>query len=750
MDDEVGRIARALRDEARAVNERRVLVLAGEQAHTHAAVRTALDALDCPAAETALVGPDPFLDCEHHGQKHAGELLGRTLTTVVLDASETLRPNALGRAVGAVDGGGLLVLLTPPLSSWPDLQGGFEESLAVPPFDVTDVTGNFRSRLVTLLRAHPGIGIVDCDAEAVERNGLTHPAPRLARPSPSPPGEHAFPDAAYARCLTGDQVDAVADLERLRDDGQALVLEADRGRGKSSAAGIAAGALAAEGRDVLVTAPSYGNAAEVFARADAVLAELDALDSRDRPDAPKRLDACDGCVRYEPPVAAEALPDDPDVVVVDEAAALSVRQLEALLHAPAVAYATTVHGYEGAGRGFSVRFRDRLAESDHEVTEVPLTEPIRYAAGDPLEVWAFRALLLDASPAVDPLVADATPETVAYESLTSADLLADEHRLSETFGLLVSAHYRTEPNDLARLLDAPNVAVRALVHDGHVTSVALLAREGDLPADLRAEMYAGGRVRGNMLPDVLTTQLRDESAGETVGWRVLRIATHHAVRSRGLGSALLDAVRTEARDRGLDWLGVGYGATPELIRFWRTNGFRTVHLSTTRNATSGEHSAIMLDPLSADGATLSRRHSEWFARRIESMLSDPLSDLDPDVVREACRATDAEIPLALTDTEWRLVVGATTGAGMFDTAPRPFRRLALRHLVDPADESALTDQQERLLVRKVLQAAPWPQVADDLEYLNPAAAMRSLGEAYAPIVELYGTDDARRERERLS
>jgi len=94
-------------------------------------------------------------------------------------------------------------------------------------------------------------------------------------------------------------------------------------------------------------------------------------------------------------------------------------------------------------------------------------------------VWAFRALLLDARPPVEPLVDDATPESVDYRRLEAAEALADERLLREAFGLLVLAHYRTEPNDLARLLDAPNLEARALTHDGHVVSVALLAREGN-------------------------------------------------------------------------------------------------------------------------------------------------------------------------------------------------------------------------------------------------------------------------------
>ena len=33
----------------------------------------------------------------------------------------------------------------------------------------------------------------------------------------------------------------------------------------------------------------------------------------------------------------------------------------------------------------------------------------------------------------------------------------------------------------------------------------------------------------------------------------------------------------------VDYLGVGYGATPRLVEFWTDCGYRTVHLSTTRN-----------------------------------------------------------------------------------------------------------------------------------------------------------------------
>ncbi|MEF8840449.1 MAG: tRNA(Met) cytidine acetyltransferase TmcA [Haloarculaceae archaeon] len=763
MTRELADIVRALSAEARHADERRLLVLAGARAATDDAATAALDAVDRLAAGATVLtdGPLEVPGATRLPLDRSGDLLGTTRGTVLLDCHDETRPNAIGRAVGAVDGGGLLVLLAPPLEAWPGTRDGFDDGLAVPPFGVEAVTGRFRRRLVRTLREHPGIAIVDVDSGTVERDGLTDAAPwrpTEAAGPPEPPTDPVFPRAAYDACITGDQRRALSALEALLDPGSAVVVSADRGRGKSSAAGLAAGALAAEGRDVLVTAPGYRNAAEVFARARELLGTLDTLADADEP-AHVLSTVEGGRVRFVLPTEVLDLSDDPDAVLVDEAAALPVRLLEGLLDADApLAFATTVHGYEGAGRGFDVRFRDRLAASDREVTDMSMTDPIRYAAGDPVETWAFRALLLDARPPVDQLVEEATPADCEYVELGAEALLADEHRLREAFGLLVLAHYRTEPDDLARLLDAPNVAVRALTHGGRVVSVALLAREGGLSVERRRRMYEGERVRGNMLPDVLTSQLRDEGAGEPVGLRVLRIATHPAVRSRGLGSRLLEAVTADARagrfewpagvDSTVDYLGVGYGATPRLLRFWAENGFGTLHLSTTRNDASGEYSALMSRPLTETGRALRDRTARWFRRRVGSVLADALDDADSDVVREALAATALPEPVEpdLSDREWRTVAAAAFGPGLYDAAPRPFRELALEHLVGGGVE--LSADAERLLVRKVLQTHSWKQVPEEGPYVSKREAMRALGAAYRPLVDRYGTEVAREEADR--
>lgn len=745
-------LARRLIEEARAHDERRLLVLSGSRPTTVERAGEVLEAVDVPPEETTYVGPGEPFHCECLGYDRTAELLGTTRTVVLLDCHGRCEPNAIGRLVGAVDGGGLFVLLTPPLSGWDERRDDFDERLAVPPFDVADVTGFFRRRFVGSLRQHRGVALVDAETGTIERDGLVSSEPR-GRPDgsdgPAIPGTHRFPVEAYERCLTADQVDALATFESLLETPRAVVVEANRGRGKSAAAGLAAASLAAGGDDVLVTAPAYRNARTLLSHARTLLAGLGggpADDSTTGLDAvPRRLDAGEGHIQYRRPVEAGDRAGEYDVTVVDEAAALPVHVLSRTLECDRVAYVTTTHGYEGAGRGFTVRFDDRLGESRHEVTRLQLATPIRYAPGDPVEVWSFRALALDARPPVADVVGDAEPETVTYRRLESRELLADEALLGEVFGLLVLAHYRTEPNDLARMLDAPNVSVHGLFHDGHPVTVALLAREGNLPAEQRASVYEGSRIRGNLVPDVLTSQLRDERAGETVGYRVMRIATHDAVRSRGLGSQLLADVREELP--AVDWFGVGYGATPELVRFWGRNGYVPVHLSTTRNRRSGEHSAVMLDPRSPAGEELCERHVEWFLARLPGMLADSLDSVDPDVVRELCRATPAEPRLDLSGWDWRHVAAVAVGPGIFEMAPTPVRRLALRALVD--QDGPLAPPQERLLVRRALQLRPREEVASELGYHSEATCMRALGGAVEALVETYGPEFATDELDRL-
>ncbi len=263
--DALATLAADLRAEARRTDQRRLLVLHGERDDCLDAAFTVVEAAELPDEEVALLSTREGIRFERHRPKHAARLLGTTRQAVLLDAFAEFSPNAVGQSVGAVDGGGLYVLLAPPLSEWPDRRDAFDESLAVPPFGIDDVSGRFRTRLVDTLRRHPGVAIVavgaadddgdggtddsdgDTDAgddentddetddhrddgadredgpdrdaaggpDEIERDGLTGADAPPPATEPRTPTDAGFPAVAYESCLTRDQSRALSALERL-------------------------------------------------------------------------------------------------------------------------------------------------------------------------------------------------------------------------------------------------------------------------------------------------------------------------------------------------------------------------------------------------------------------------------------------------------------------------------------------------------------------------------------------------------
>jgi tRNA(Met) cytidine acetyltransferase len=118
------------------------------------------------------------------------------------------------------------------------------------------------------------------------------------------------------------------------------------------------------------------------------------------------------------------------------------------------------------------------------------------------------------------------------------------------------------------------------------------------------------------------------------------------------------------------------------------------------------------------------------------------------VVRAVCRAIDETPSLELTPFEWRLAAGIPHGAATHATAPRAVRQLAFRHLVAP-ERDALDAREERLLVRRALQCRAPERIAEELAYASRRTCMRAFGDAVETLLEVYGTETARGDLERL-
>jgi len=706
--DEARRAVERVWGEALGTGHRRGLILLGERSRTHEVavgiVRRAHTSVwlggDAPAEATRAV------DLEG-----ARGLLGREADAVVVDLAGGPAPDVLGAVHGVVRGGGVLVLRAPPEDRW--VEAARDPRLAVPPHRAEDVSTRFLGRLLRVARGAPGVTVLDLEA------GRAHGSPAGRGP---PSGTE--PDGP---CRTGEQVaavEALADLAATPE--RPVVLVADRGRGKSSALGLAAPRLLAAGLErVLVTAPRSEAAEQVLAHATADPA------ARER-------------VRFVTAEAVAGLRRPGDALFVDEAAALPVPVLRRLLDTGLpVAFATTVHGYEGTGRGFLLRFLEELHRRHPGTTRIRLDEPIRWAPGDPLEAFVRDALLLDAQPAPAPEVGRADPSRVAHRVLDRERLARDDVLLREVFGLLVWAHYRTTPSDLHRMLDAPNLRLHALIAGDHVVAAALVAREGGLPEEtVRAIEEGRHRPRGHALAETLVAHLGRPDGGTAVSERIVRIAVHPELRRRGLGRGLLSAIADGAAEEGVELLGALFAATPDLLALWRAAGFDPVRLSVSRGARSGEHSALVLRPLVDATRGLCDGLRRRLARDLPHQLSGSLRDLEPDLALAVLHASDPRAEPDLDDEDWRALVACAFGPRPHDVTARP--AFALVRVALATGEPELDPEAARLSVARVLQRRPWSEVRDLLELPSVPSAMRRLRSALGPLVLSWGGPAAER------
>ncbi len=672
----------ALWAQARASHQRRLAWLSGDPRLSRELV-------------SRLLETHPGLDPHWHGGgapaglvashgREAFRFLGGECGLLVFNAWSGFDPDAFGALAGTLRGGGLMFLLTPAADRWPELADPENARVAVAPHTAEEVGNRYLRRLVREL-------VADTDSLWIE-DGKVRRRPDAVVASAA---ERA---AAEPPCRTLDQQRAVEAVVHVATGHRRrpVVLRSDRGRGKSAAFGIAAARLvAARDMQVLVTGP----------RRQAVDAVL--MHAREQLPA-----ALHDHLRYLPPDALAQQPVDADLLLVDEAAAISTPLLERLLRRyPRVAFATTVHGYEGTGRGFALRFSRVLDRYSNSWKTVTLAAPVRWSPGDPLEPLVFRLLMLDATAAPDASLEPYRPQQARIEQVSRDALFDDEASLRELFGLLVLAHYKTRPFDLRQLLDGPNLSVYLARVDGHVAAAALVAREGGFDAGAAREIAAGRRrPHGHLLPETLAVHLGVRDAPRMHAARVMRIAVHPAVQGRGFGTRLLSAIEEQAAAQGLDYLGSCFGASEDLLRFWRRAGWRPVRLSERRGASSGFHSVVVMKALTSDGAALLTRARGRFLRHFPYQLGDSLRELDVALVTALMREAP-EVEQALSAEDLADVESVARELRFPEAAAGALWNWLRKRLLSSASLDAVSAQDAELLVGRLMQRRDWGECA---------------------------------------
>lgn len=265
-----------------------------------------------------------------------------------------------------------------------------------------------------------------------------------------------------------------------------------------------------------------------------------------------------------------------------------------------------------------------------------------------------------------------------------------EKFLQQMIALYVASHYKNSPDDLQLMSDAPAHQLFVLVppiaedsrHLPEPLVVIQVALEGKISKEsVMNSLSRGKRAAGDLIPWIVSQQFQDEEFAGLSGARIVRIATNPDYIKMGYGAkamelltdfyegkftnlsedvdtteetftrvtdaelanaSLLDddiKVRdirkmpplfsklSERRPDRLDYVGVSYGLTQQLHRFWKKSSFVPLYLRQTANELTGEHTCVMVRPLKRnDEVSWVGAFSRDFHRRFLSLLKYQFRD----------------------------------------------------------------------------------------------------------------------------
>lgn len=296
--------------------------------------------------------------------------------------------------------------------------------------------------------------------------------------------------------------------------------------------------------------------------------------------------------------------------------------------------------------------------------KIELNESIRYACGDPIETWLNELLCLDLANSIPNISRLPPPGDCELYYVNRDTLFSyhkeSEVFLQRMMALYVASHYKNSPNDLQLMADAPAHHLFVLLGPvdesknqlPDILCVIQVCLEGQISKkSAMKSLNEGHAPSGDQIPWKFCEQFQDNVFPSLSGARIVRIAVHPSALRLGYGSAAVSLLTsyyqgkfipfaedkedveepeikiTEAaekaslleesikpranlppllvnlRDRRpekLHYLGVSFGLTQELFRFWRKHSFYPFYVGQIPSAVTGEHTCMVLSSLNCD------------------------------------------------------------------------------------------------------------------------------------------------------
>jgi tRNA(Met) cytidine acetyltransferase len=496
-----------------------------------------------------------------------------------------------------------------------------------------------------------------------------------------------------------------------------FVVTADRGRGKSSALGMLVARLLSDltqSINIIITAPNRASLNVFYTQ---LIKHLPKDSNYTLRNAELALEK--SSLKFLPVDEAVKSDMNKHILIVDEAAGVPVYLLTKLLSQfKQCIFSSTVYGYEGAGKGFSLKFLPWVATHYPDFIHRHLKQPIRWNQGDPLEQLLFDVCLLNAEinqfdhRELTTLKKDET--TIAC--LSQKELANNESLLRDVFSIFVTAHYQTKPSDLKILLENPNIRLFAASNSGMIIGVTLAMVEGNLePRMIDAVKQGKRRIKNQFLPQSILTQCQEEQAFDYSYLRVMRIAVHPQLQGEGVGSQMLVETEKWAKRENIDCIGTSYAANPMVCRFWFSAGFTPFRIGFKADASSGEHSILMLKSISYDSESFTRGLTAKFYESFDYLLVDEYRELSIELVQLVlCHNT---LNTTLEAQDRRNVIAFAEGSALYSYVVLSLHKWLLHYLTYDSNP----DKELEVLIARILMKHSIAEVCEAYSFKGKKA-----------------------------
>jgi tRNA(Met) cytidine acetyltransferase len=261
-----------------------------------------------------------------------------------------------------------------------------------------------------------------------------------------------------------------------------------------------------------------------------------------------------------------------------------------------------------------------------------------------------------------------------------------------------------------------------------------LAEEGRMKREEIQEVASGKFIKGNLISSVSIRHFSEELA-KLRGLRIVRIAVHPSLINKGFGRLAIEL--QDQMFSSYDWVGVSYGATVKLMKFWRKFNYKSVHIRPIKTLETGEWNIVVIRPLVPSAKAIIDQASADFLLQFIALLKQSLHSMRPELVAQilnSCNLIPDYKPKITSSGTIRLR-NYLKGHLNFLLAVDVIYELAAKYFVSPKTIK-LSSSQEALLITRILQGRTWGQTLSKTG-LKWKTANSLLEKAVAKIAQEY-------------